>query len=382
MDTLLNEDCWFTILQYLQLEDQLTLGEVSHHLQRCVTRHWKCLTNAKINGQVLKKFILNSFLMFEFASTACGTLQKLTIDGDIIDLLNSWRIFNFPKLHTLDCNWEPERLNVLHTITENALMDQWLLSIRWQQADEISMLLTELFPHLRKLTLHANVRGCHLWRLSQLEELHICKSPTSEIHKFIARILIIPKLHKLHLHESQSLIEFINQNPLKVKSIRFIHNRPLLRLAGMENLQVLAIHGCKLDNGLWREFVSEIPSLEQLHLTEMDESLYESHDAEKIWYFVAQFGNLKVVNLSGSCINPHEFVLSGAKWLSVALKDREVPLMLHIDPKITSPKSLTAFKQILTTLRHPKLVIKFEPIAWERTKIFCTKYMEVEFMCN
>lgn len=152
----LNDDCWAVILRYLGLKDQLSVMRVSEDMKSIVQSNWRYIKEAHIDSEILRQFAKNTNEMHDFLKSASGSLKRLLFCGPFLDiLLPSWKSYDFPKLRSLDCN-------------------TWY---GYEHDDDVTLLLTELFPEVTKLKLGNTNHGHHLWNFSKLEDLNLhCSS--------------------------------------------------------------------------------------------------------------------------------------------------------------------------------------------------------------
>lgn len=361
----LNGDCWLTILKYVNLKDQVALAHISKSLHSVVRYHWEHLKTACLDQALLEHFEQQPHDMEEFLHLASGSLQNLKLKQADIALLQKWRSYEFPKLTTIDCDL--------------GFKDE-------EETDEKILLFTELFPHLRQLTLLGNTTGRHIWFWDQLQELHLmcCESldksifdqifgvmplrkltllfygyntnmgedvlPISKcatleelvmddhhlLGDFMPNLLKLPRLRRLAFY-TRDYYEYLLQTvgklrPLRVKALLFhdsywSSSRVSHAIMSMTNLRRLVLHDDDIETKELYKICATLPQLEELHLTKMR----ALPTATQLWDMVGASESLRILNLSGSRLDD-QFLYLSALCLDRVLKKRSEssPLTLHL----------------------------------------------------
>ncbi|EDW19494.1 uncharacterized protein LOC6583348 [Drosophila mojavensis] len=403
----LNDDCWLTILKYVNLKDQVSLAHISKSLRSVVRYQWEHLRVAYLDQALLERFEQQPSEMEEFLQLASSSLQNLTIKQTDIALLQKWRAYEFPKLVTLDCDlgFESE-----------------------EETDEKVLLLTQLFPNLRQLTLLGNTTGRHIWAWDQLQELNLlcCESldtstfdqifsaiplrkltllyygyntnmgddvlPISKcstleelvmddhhlLGDFMPNLLQLPRLRRLAFYTRdyyEYLLETVSKlRPLRVKALLF-HDAFWSSscvsqvMMSMTNLRRLVLHDDDIETKELHKICATLPQLEELHLTKMR----ALPTATQLWDMVGASQSLKILNLSGNRLN-RQFLDLSSECLDRVLKKRSLssPLTLHLHNTLLKCDQT----EILKKLKHPNLEVSFKPID---LNVWSSRFVEIEF---
>ncbi|XP_064552295.1 uncharacterized protein LOC135438076 isoform X1 [Drosophila montana] len=403
----LNEDCWLTILKYVKLSDQLALAQISNSLQCTVRYHWQHLKEAHLDHDVLDRFEQHPNEMQEFVQLASGSLQRLILKRASMALLESWKSYRFPKLVSLSCD---------------------MCFTSQEAADEETLLLTELFPHLTQLTLLSSTSGRHLWTWDKLEELHLmcCESldtstfeqifssmplrkltllfygysvnlgegvlPVSKcatleelviddhhlLGAFLPNLLQLPRFRRLAFYTRDYyeglLLTVAKLRPLKVKSLLFndafwSSSRVSDVITRMSNLRCLALYDDDIETKELYNICAILPQLEELHLMKMR----ALPTPTQLWDIVAACKTLKVLNLSSSQLDK-QFLDLSATCLDRVLRKRNAssPLTLHLHNTVLERSPSKVFPE----LNHPNLNISFEAVD---LNVWSSRFIEIIF---
>ncbi|KAH8282755.1 hypothetical protein KR054_009513 [Drosophila jambulina] len=398
----INEDLWLKILQFLPMIDQISLAQVNEDIREYVKYHWRHSKSITLTGDVLEFFGANEPLMLEGLECWSGSVQRLKISRGSMELLKKWTPYSFPQLRTLDCE-----------------MDYNL-----EEADDETLLLTNLFPLLTHLTLSSSTTGCHLWRWKLLKELHLiwCEYLDTDTFKEIFSTLQLKKLtllyygynvtlgedvleaarcstlEELQIDDHHLLGDFLPQllrlphfrrlsfytrdyyeyllgtvaksQPLKVRSLLFhdafwSSERVTDAIEAMKNLRRLVLQDDDIKSHLLYTICHKLPHLEELHLLKMRDLPWPS----QLWEDVGACPTLRILNLSSTKLS-YQMVKPSATRLSKILLHRRAPLTLHLHNTGLDPQ------KVHPDLEHPNLRISFEPI---KLNIWSSRFVEIEF---
>ncbi|KAH8357263.1 hypothetical protein KR200_009170 [Drosophila serrata] len=398
----INGDLWLKILQFLPMIDQISLAQVNGNIQEYVKYHWRHSKSVTLTRDVLEFFGTNEPLMLEGVECWSGSVQRLKISTGSMALLKKWTPFGFPHLRTLDCEME----------------------YNLEEADDETLLLTNLFPLLTHLKLSSSTTGCHLWRWKLLKEMHLiwCEYLDTYTFKEIFSTLQLTKLtllyygynvtlgeavleaarcltlEELQIDDHHLLGDFLPQlmrlpnfrrlsfytrdyyeyllemvaksHPLKVRSLLFhdsFWSSDLVTdaIGAMKNLRRLVLQDDDIESQLLHAICHKLPHLEELHLLKMRDLPSPIH----LWKMVGACPRLKILNLSSTKLS-YEMVKPDATRLAKNLQHRHAPLTLHLHNTGLDPD------KVLPYLEHPYLKISFEPIKLE---IWSSRFVEIEF---
>ncbi|XP_030380573.1 uncharacterized protein LOC115628551 [Scaptodrosophila lebanonensis] len=402
MDQMLNEFCWLSILQHLELRDHLALAQVSETLHSIVKYHWRSLSRVKILDDTVQRLTNHPRGMHEFLECASASLQELELKNCSFRLLRKWEFYSFPKLHTLD----------------------YQTMYNEDCADEETLLLTQLFPNLRKLTLSNSTSGLHLWCWSKLQELHLirCDFLNSDLFEEIfsklplrkltllyygddvcldegifaaslcktleelvvddhhlvedclRNLLRLPKIRRLTFY-TRDYCEYLlkkisKQQPLKVNALLFNdsfwkNGQVAENVLRMLNLRRFALYDDDIGGNQLHSICEKMPNLQELYLMKMR----QLPSTKKLWDAIAASDALKVLDLSNTKLD-EEFLESSVACLEPTLSKRSAPLQLNCHNCDISQE------RILTMLKHPKLQVTFDPV---KTNIWSARFVDIEF---
>lgn len=426
----LNDDCWLKILEYVdKIGDQLALARTSRNLRGIVDYHWRHIKKASVDNGLIEYFEEHPDDMHNFLRLASGSLEELEVKRGNLKLLESWKSYQFPRVHSLNC-----------TIWNSDL----------EGADNDTLMLTELFPHLKNLTLEMGGSGQHLWRWSQLQELHLlcCEfldTSTFEqifstlplkkvtllyygyntnlgpdvkpislcstleelviddhhlLGEFMHNLLNLPHFRRVAFYTrdySDGLVQSVSKlKPLGLQSLLFndvfwSSSRLTDYTCSFTNLRRLVLHDDDVETKLLYNICSTLPHLEELHLIKMR----GLPTPTQIWKMVAVCSSLKCLNLSHNELD-EQFVELSSSCLNRVLNMRSpLTLLLHHTNLSRNPQTVSlsinlylcmmyttiicSLFQTLDALEHPKLVISFKPNDLE---IWSSRFIEMEFNCT
>lgn len=361
METI-NEDLWLKILPYLPMTDQISLAQVNDCIQEYVKYHWRHSKSVTLTSDVVELFGANEPLMLEGLECWSGSVQRLKINRGSMELLKKWTPFSFPHLRTLVCE-----------------MDYNL-----EEADDETLLLTNLFPLLTHLTLSSSTTGCHLWRWKLLKELHLiwCEYLDTDTFKEIFGTLQLTKLtllyygynvtlgedvleatqcltlEELQIDDHHLLGDFLPQlmrlphfrrlsfytrdyyeyllgtvaknQPLKVRSLLFhdafwSSERVTDAIRSMKNLRKLVLQDDDIESQLLHAICHKLPHLEELHLLKMR----DLPSPIQLWEMVGACPSLRVLNLSSTKLS-YQMVEPSTSHMAKVMIHRDAPLTLHL----------------------------------------------------
>nr|NP_609234.2 uncharacterized protein Dmel_CG13088 [Drosophila melanogaster]AAF52684.2 uncharacterized protein Dmel_CG13088 [Drosophila melanogaster]AAL89963.1 AT02038p [Drosophila melanogaster]AAO39648.1 AT13284p [Drosophila melanogaster]AOQ14286.1 CG13088-PA [synthetic construct] len=394
----INEDVWIDILKYLPMRDQLSLVEVNENISAYVKYHWSHLKTVTLTREDLDFLDRNNKLMHECLGGWSATVERLNLQSASSDLLRKWTEYDFPHLRSLDCH-----------------MDYNL-----EEADEETLLLTELFPLLTRLSLNSSTTGRYLWHWKQLRELNLtwCEyldpdhfeeifgnlqltkltmlyygynvnlgekvvditrcTTLEELHiddhhllgDFLPRLMNLPHFRRLAFY-TRDYYEYLlgsvaRHKPLKVQSLLFNDSFwSSERVAGsilhMTNLRRLVLQEDDIDAQQLHTICHKLPNLEELHLLAMREVPSPSH----LWNSIGHCHLLRILNLSST-----KLVDLRSSCLTKVLLSRRIPLTLHLHNTGLDPS------KVLRDFDSASLKISFEPI---HLNIWSPRFVEIEF---
>jgi len=253
-----------------------------------------------------------------------------------------------------------------------------------EEADEETLLLTELFPLLTSLTLNSSTTGRYLWQWSDLKELNliwceyletdtfeqifaslkltkltllyygynvnlgqkvlaITRCSTLEelilddhhlLGDFLTRLMNLPHFRRLAFY-TRDYYEFLlssvaRHKPLKVRSLLFNDSfwsseRVAESIMRMTNLRRLVLQEDDIDSQQLHAICHKLPQLEELHLVQLREIPSPTH----LWNFIGLCPSLRILNLSSTKLSCHFLYVSHSR-LSKVLINRSSPLTLHL----------------------------------------------------
>uniref|UniRef100_A0A6P4FSC5 Uncharacterized protein LOC108052623 n=1 Tax=Drosophila rhopaloa TaxID=1041015 RepID=A0A6P4FSC5_DRORH len=398
----INEDIWINILGFLPMSDQLSLAQVTESICSYVKYHWNHLKSVTLTGDDLKSLDRSEKLMQECLGGWSGSVQVLNLAGCCRDLLMKWTAYSFPHLRSLDCH-----------------MDYNL-----EEADEETLLLTELFPLLTSLTLSSSTTGCHLRRWRQLKELNLiwCEYLDTDTFEEIFSSLKLTKLTLLYYGYNVNLGEKVldvtlcstleeliiddhhllgafmpllmdlphfrrlvfytrdyyehllgmvaRRHPLKVRSLLFNDSfwsseRVAEDILGMTNLRRLVLQEDDIDSQQLHAICQRLPHLEELHLLQMR----ELPPPTRLWNLICSCPELRILNLSSNKLASSSVEFSWSRLPKVLL-NRSSPLTLHLHNTGFLPE------KVLPAMNHGNLQISFKPV---HLNIWSSRFVEIEF---
>ncbi|KAH8249698.1 hypothetical protein KR032_011512 [Drosophila birchii] len=397
----INEDLWLKILQNLPMIDQISLAQVNARIREYVKFHWRHSKSITLTGDVLELFKSDEPTMLEGVECWSGSVQRLKISGGSMELLKKWTPYSFPQLRTLDCG-----------------MDYNL-----EEADDETLLLTNLFPLLTHLTLSSSTTGCHLWRWKLLKELHLiwCEYLDTDTFKeifgtlqltkltllyygynvtlgedvvevarcstleelqiddhhligdFLPLLLRLPNFRRLSFY-TRDYYEYLlrtvaKSQPLKVRSLLFhdafwSSEEVTDAIEKMRNLRRLVLQDDDIESQLLHTICHKLPHLEELHLLEMRDLPLPI----QLWEMVGACPSLRILNLSSTKLS-YQMVQPSATRFAKTLKHRHAPLTVHLHNTGLDPQ------KVLPDLEHPNLKISFEPI---KLNVWSSRFVEIE----
>lgn len=360
----LNDDCWLKILEYVvSISDQLALARASKTLRDVVDYHWSHLKKARLDEKLLSDFEEHPDEMNNFLRLAGESLEEVEAMRGNLKLLESWKSYHFPHVHSLDCD---------------------LMYSDLEDADEVTLLLTQLFPHLAKLTLQNGGSGQHLVRWDQLQELHLvcCEfldtstfkqifstlplkkvtllyygyntnmgndiMPISEcttleelviddhhmLGEFMPNLLNLPHLRRIAFYTrdySETLLRTVSSlKPLKIQGLLFndvfwSSSHITDYTCSFTNLRRLVLHYDDIETKMLYKICSTLPHLEELHLIRMR----GLPTPTQLWKIVDVCKSLKCLNLSHNELD-EQFVELTSSCLNRVLDKRSLlTLRLH-----------------------------------------------------
>ncbi|XP_017011754.2 uncharacterized protein [Drosophila takahashii] len=398
----INEDIWINILKFLPMSDQLSLAQVNVRISFYVKYQWTLLKSATLTLDDLEFLDGNEKLMQECLNSWSGSVERLNLPRAQWELLTQWKDYRFPNLRWLDC-----------------YMDYSL-----EEADEETLLLTELFPHLTNLTLNSGTTGRYLWCWTQLKELNLvgCEYLETEHFKevfdslkltkltllyygyavnlgevvldvtrcstleeliiddlhllgdFLPRLLNLPHFRRLAFN-TRDYTKFLLQSvarlkPLKVQSLVFNNSfwssaRVTESILHMTNLRRLVLQEDDIESDQLHVISRKLPKLEELHLVEMREEFSPTH----LWNCIGLCPMLRVLNLSSTKLSYQSVDFSNPHLSNILVK-LSSPLTLNLHNTGLDPE------KIQPTMDYPNLKITFEPIHFE---IWSSQNVEIDF---
>ncbi|KAH8335228.1 hypothetical protein KR067_004106 [Drosophila pandora] len=401
----LNEDLWIYILNYLPMQDQLSVASVNANIQSYVRYFWRHLKNVHLTVEVLEDFRLKKALMSDSVPYWAGSVQNLKITRGRMQMLRNLHAFSFPHVQKLDCEME----------------------YNLDYGDEETMLLTVLFPNLTHLTLNSSTTGYHLWRWKQLKELNLvwCEyldtftfeevfknlklkklkllyygynvtldSGVTDITycttleelviddhhllgEFLPRLVRLPNFRRLAFY-TRDYYEGLLHNlaklaPLKVRSLLFndafwSSERVTDAMGKMSNLRRLVFQDDDIESQLLHTVCHKLKHLEELHLLKMR----DLPTPNQLWDMVGACPSLKILNLSSTKLC-QQFIEPSTSYMTRVFVNRSSPLTLHLSATGLDPK------RVLPAMQHTNLIISFEPIKLD---IWSTRFVEVGFDPN
>ncbi|XP_037709252.1 uncharacterized protein LOC119546773 [Drosophila subpulchrella] len=402
MDSI-NEDVWIIILRFLPMSDQLSLVQVNESIASYVKYQWNHLKGVTLTREDMEFLDRNEKLKQECLGGWSRSVERLNLRSASRDLLRKWTEYSFPQLRSLDCH-----------------MDYNL-----EEADEETLLLTELFPLLTSLTLNSSTTGRYLWRWSDLKELNliwceylnpdtfeqifgslkltkltllyygynvnlgekvlaITRCSTLEelilddhhlLGGFLTRLMDLPHFSRLAFY-TRDYYEFLlssvaRYKPLKVRSLLFNDSfwsseRVAESIQDMTNLRRLVLQEDDIDSQQLHAICRKLPQLEELHLLQMREIPSSTH----LWNSIGICPSLRILNLSSTKLTCQTLDLSHSP-LSKVLICRRSPLTLHLHNTGLVPE------EILPAMDCLNLNISFEPI---HLNIWSSRFVEIEFI--
>ncbi|KAM8708395.1 hypothetical protein ACLKA7_015378 [Drosophila subpalustris] len=404
----LNEDSWAVILQYVKLMDQYSLMQVSEEINAIVQINWKYIKEAHIDENILREFHKEPSKMHNFLKSACRSLQRLLLCGPFLEvLLPTWKSYDFPMLRSLDCT-------------------TWFA---YEQDDNVTLLLTELFPNLTKLKLQNCNHGHHLWHFNELQDLYLSSSsldtptldrvfsslplrklalfpfPTSEVgdlslvwkcftleelliddfnltFNMLSSLLRLPRLKRLSFYTRDYYYNYMSdlgclKQEFRVRSLLFnscswyFHDVGLI-IARFSNLCRLVIQDDDIDKKQLYVICSNLKHLEELHLIDIREFPF----ASDMWNMVGACRTLKVLNISNNELD--EFFLDESiTCLNRVLRRRDAdsPVTLHAH----KTRLANDPQKTIDALNHPFLRISFDPVHVDTLAKSDRAFIETEF---
>lgn len=385
----LNEDSWAVILQFVQLEDQLSLMAVSEDMKTIVQNNWKRIKEVEMDHNMLKKFKKEPTQMHIFLKLACGSLERLSIKGPFIaELLPSWKGYDFSMLRSL-------HFDLLNT-----------------KMTELTLLLSKLFPNITKLNYRSFTNhGKYLWNFSQLQELCVvtdfldtltldrifsslplrklsllpyctdvgdlslvskCETLEELLIKnyhltfdTLSILMKMPRLQRLSFYTYGFCKNFmrnlhqLNQES-RVRSLVFNCSFSYIEhvesyIVRFTNLRRLVVQFDEIDKNQLYFICSKLKHLEELHLRYIGEFPL----ATDIWNMVAACRTLKVLNISDNDLDSN-FLEISSSCLNEALKRRNAdsPVTLHAH----KTRLANDPQETIVALDHPYLKISFDPV--------------------
>ncbi|XP_017060612.1 uncharacterized protein LOC108100971 [Drosophila ficusphila] len=397
----INEDIWVEILKFCPMRDQFSLIQLNENVKSYVKYHWGHLKSVTLSTGDLELLDKNEELMQEFLGSWSRTVQWLTLNRCSMDLLKKWTQFSFPHLRSLDCHME----------------------YNLEEADEETLLLTVLFPHLTTLTLNSSTSGRHLWRWKQLKELNLIwceyldtdyfeeifdrlkltkltllyygynvilgdkvmaitrcttlEELTIDDHHLLGgalqRLIDLPHFRRLSFY-TRDYNEFLansvaKHKPLKVRSLLFNDSfwsseRVTDDILKMTNLQRLVLQEDDIDTQQLHDICQKLPHLEELHLLQMR----ELPTSTRLWNTIGTCPSLRLLNLSSTKLG--NWMDLSKSHLPKVLLNRTFPLTLHLHNTGFDPQ------KVIPALEHDNLKISFEPI---HLNVWSSRFMEIEF---
>ncbi|XP_034480756.1 uncharacterized protein LOC117786547 [Drosophila innubila] len=405
----LNEDSWTVILQYVGLKDQLSLMQVSEEMNTIVQNNWRYIKEAHMDKDILGEFNEEPNEMHNFLKLACRSLQRLLLYGPFLnELLPSWKSYDFPKVRSLDCaTW-----------------------FAYEHDDDVTLLLTELFPELTKLTLRNTNHGHHLWNFRKLQELTLHSSSldtptldrifgslplrklslfpfcTSEVgdlslvHKCatleelliedynltfgtLSSLLKLSRFQRLCFYTRDYYYNYMRNlkhldQESRVRSLLFnscswyFHDDLGLCVARFSNLCRLVVQDDDINMKQLYIICSNLKILEELHLIDIRDFPF----ATDMWNMVGACRTLKVLNISDNKL--HEFFLEeSSTCLNKVLKRRNAnsPVTFHVH----KTRLANDPQRTIDALHHPYLKISFNPVHIDTLTIEKRAFIETEF---
>ncbi|EDV97331.1 uncharacterized protein LOC6557028 [Drosophila grimshawi] len=405
----LNDDCWLKILKYVDLQEQLSLAQISNRMSFVVRYHWKQLTKACLNNEVLQVFEQQPDVMHDFLESASGSLQHLVLKEGTMGLLESWKSYSFPKLATLHCDYR---------------------FCNTEQADKNTLLLTALFPHVTNLLLLSSTSGRHLWNWYDMHELDLmcCDSLDTSVFDQVLRSISLRKLslllcgHSVNISESifsilhcanleeliiddhhllstsfflpkllqlprlrrfsfnsrnfyETLLQtVIKARPGQVKSLLFndaFWNSTNMSetIQCMSNLRCLALQYDDIVSRDLFTICAMLPRLEELHLMNMRSLPMPT----QLWNAIAVCKSLKVLNLSGCQLDEQFLDLSPADLdMKLCHQSESSPITLHVHKTNIE----NSHEKICAAFNHPNLRISFKAVD---LIVWSSRFVEIEF---
>ncbi|XP_052837783.1 LOW QUALITY PROTEIN: uncharacterized protein LOC128253433 [Drosophila gunungcola] len=402
----LNEDCLLKITEYLNLEEQLQLwrsSEPTSRLRSVLSYTWQHQTHHIVDPETFGR--TGRDVIQEFLQCIRSTVTKLTLQYLAMDLLEQWKPHTFPNVSELTYMGD-----------ENSEMD----------GDSDVAILVGCFPHLEGIGLSGNASGQHIgqWRNLRRLDLQLCWYLSTQCFEEIcqnlqltlqalsiqwhraeedayvraictlqaleeleldivhlgsentARLLSLPKLRKLRLHNFSQLDDLLrdigSQRGRDVVAAAFSDSIWMTRseiLAKFQSLRCLTLVDdegcCAID---FRTTVIKcFPLLEQLHL----ENSRIWPNADGIWDVVLACPRLRLFSLSNQVLYDDFFAFSKST-MDRALHQRMEPLTMHFYR--TGKEAL-----ISQHFRHPNLKICFSPTNNLYSQL-SGESMELEFL--
>ncbi|KAH8353233.1 hypothetical protein KR084_009762 [Drosophila pseudotakahashii] len=398
----INEDIWINILKFLSMSDQLSLAQVNERISSYVKYQWTHLKTATLTRDDMEFLDRNEKMMQECLNSWSGSVERLNLPSASRDLLTKWKAYRFSNLRSLDCH-----------------MDYNL-----EEADEETLLLTELFPLLTSLTLNSSTTGRYLWRWAGLKELNltwceyletdtfaeifgslkltkltllyygynvnlgedvlaVTRCSTLEeliiddhhlLGDFLPRLMNLPNFRRLAFY-TRDYYEFLLHSvarlkPLKVRSLLFNDSfwsseRVAESILDMTNLRRLVLQEDDIDSHMLHTICHKLAKLEELHLLQMREVPSPTH----LWNCIGICPMLRTLNLSSTKLSYQSVDLNSPHLLNILVK-RSSPLTLHLHNTGLDPE------RIKPTVDYPNLKVTFEPIHLD---IWSSRFVEIEF---
>ncbi|KAH8416910.1 hypothetical protein KR222_000587 [Zaprionus bogoriensis] len=404
----LNDDCWLKVLEYVDnVRDQLTLAHTSKRLQENVHYHWRHLKEAQLNSELLEYFEQHPDEMHDFLRCASASLEQLELKRGCRKLLRSWKAYRFPHVRSLEFH-------------------SWLGDVA--AADEDTLLQTQLFPQLTKLTLQSSISGRHLCRWSHLQELHLicCESlnpfklrkifrslplrkvtllyygyntnlsthilPISMcvtleelviddhhlLGDFLPNLLCLPRFRRLAFYTrdyADTLVLAVsNLTPRKLQSLLFkdvfwSSCRLTDFTCRFPNLRRLTLHQDDIETNMLYKLCTALPHLEELQLLDMR----GLPTPTQLWDMVAACEALNCLDLSDNALD-EQFVELSIPQMHKALDKRTASSPFTL--RLHNTRLRCNAREALAQLTHPNLRLSFKPVNID---LWSDRFIEMEF---
>ncbi|KAM8708393.1 hypothetical protein ACLKA7_015377 [Drosophila subpalustris] len=371
-----------------------------------VQNNWRCIKKADMDDNILKEFNKEPSKMHNFLKSTCKSLKRLLLCGPFLEvLLPTWKSYDFPMLRSLD-------------------FSTWLA-----YDDNMTLLLTELFPNLTKLKLQNFNHGHHIWNFSQLQDLYLSSSsldtptldrvfsslplrklalfpfPTSEVGDLslvwkcftleelliddfnlwfdvLSNLLELPRFRRLSFHAVRDYDDYMSNlqelhHELRVSSLIFNmclyeYNDMGSKIGCFSNLWRLVLSYGEIERKQLYLICSRLKHLEELHLIQ----IFGFPCASDMWNMVGACRTLKVLNISNNKLD--EFFLDESiTCLNRVLRRRDAdsPVTLHVHKTRLACNP----QETIDALIHPYLKISFDPVHIDTLTDWDTRFIETEF---